>query len=488
MDCDQFKDMDATEELGERFRILVDQTLKLFILNGDVDDFIFPEALSSTQRKYIHEKAQKLGLRSKSYGKDPNRRLKISKRHNEYQMNFHLEFDESSTAAHNEVLERYYSKAKTGKTIKRDGALKSHQVKTYGTFFHGRPVHVQPPRSSDLLSFRKKLPTWEIRDKFLDILSKNQIVIISSETGSGKSTQIPQFIMDECCEQHRRCRIVCTQPRRLATVSVAQRVAEERGETLGGSVGYEIRLDTHIGNQSALIYCTNGIMIKSLMDNEKCLENFTHVIVDEIHERDKYTDFLLIYLKKNLQLFPNLRLILMSATMDIESFKAYFQDVSLSVMYIPGKLYPVQEYFLDDILPKINYKLPDIDVQEDAWRIGSFDPNEPVQDEVLEDAQMDVVVMDCVNFGTESSFSQLMQMILCEAAPVNHQTQVKRYTPLMAAAMHGNVEVVEQLLHLGEFFCNKNKTYGKKIFVSLTCDKLFSIKVAKSVFGYLFIF
>lgn len=448
--CELFKMLDVNEDLGERFRILVDQTLKVFISDNRSEDFIFPDALTNVQRKYVHEKAQNLGLRSKSYGKDPNRRLKISKRHNLYQRDFHLEFRKCDVAKCNQILDQYYSSR--GARHNNYGG-RARQATSYERILDGRPVYVNRRGPSTLLNFRQQLPTWSMKGEFLTALADNQIVIVSSETGSGKSTQIPQFILDECFEQKRQCRIVCTQPRRLATISVAQRVAEEWGEPLGNTVGYQIRLESMLSAKSSLIYCTNGIMLKSLMNNERCLENYTHVIVDEIHERDKYTDFLLIYLKKNLALYPNLRLILMSATMDIDSFTNYFQDSRVRVMYIPGKLYPVQEYFLDDILPKVDYKLPIKPSEEDSWlRIGRFDPDRPAEPEERgEDSEMNVALMDCVTFGTESAFAQLMQMILCEAAPVNHRTPLKRYTPLIAAAMHGNVEVVEQLLHLGKF-------------------------------------
>ncbi|KAF3614940.1 hypothetical protein FXO38_35396, partial [Capsicum annuum] len=146
-----------------------------------------------------------------------------------------------------------------------------------------------------------------------------QVVIVSGETGCGKTTQIPQFILESEIESVRGalCSIICTQPRRISVMAVSERVAAERGELLGETVGYKVRLEGVKGRDTQLLFCTTGILLRRLLVDRN-LKGITHVIVDEIHERGMNEDFLLIVLKDLLPRRPELRLILMSATLDAE--------------------------------------------------------------------------------------------------------------------------------------------------------------------------
>ncbi|KAJ7384544.1 3'-5' RNA helicase ythdc2 [Desmophyllum pertusum] len=151
-----------------------------------------------------------------------------------------------------------------------------------------------------------------------------QIILISGETGSGKTTQVPQFIMEDANTRSTPCRLVCTQPRRISALSVSERVATERGERLGQTVGYQIRLDNRISPKTLLTYCTTGVLLRTLMSGDNSLSFVTHVIVDEVHERDRFSDFLLIALRDLLTVNRRLKLILMSAALDINLFIDYF--------------------------------------------------------------------------------------------------------------------------------------------------------------------
>lgn len=141
---------------------------------------------------------------------------------------------------------------------------------------------VPPPYdNAECLQQRMNLPIYPYRIEILNKIANNQIVLIQSSTGSGKSTQIPQYIMEEATEFNKYCRIICAQPRRLSAVSVAERVAYERDEEIGKTVGYQIRLESKVSPNSNLIYCTNGVLLRCLMsgDPAEFFNKATHLVI-----------------------------------------------------------------------------------------------------------------------------------------------------------------------------------------------------------------
>ncbi|ESW14977.1 hypothetical protein PHAVU_007G033900 [Phaseolus vulgaris] len=225
-----------------------------------------------------------------------------------------------------------------------------------------------------MLEFRRSLPAYKKKEEILSVTSRNQVVIISGETGCGKTTQIPQFILESEIESVRgaACNIICTQPRRISAMSVSERVACERGEKLGESVGYKVRLEGMKGRDTHLLFCTTGILLRRLLADRK-LKGVTHVIVDEIHERGMNEDFLLIILKELLPRRPELKLILMSASLDAELFSSYFNGAP--TMFIPGFTYPVKTHFLENILEMTGYRLTPYNQiddygQEKMWKMN----------------------------------------------------------------------------------------------------------------------
>ncbi|KAL2546121.1 DEA(D/H)-box RNA helicase family protein [Forsythia ovata] len=214
----------------------------------------------------------------------------------------------------------------------------------------------QSPEGRKMMEFRSSLPAYKEKDAILSAILQNQVVIISGETGCGKTTQIPQFILESEINSIRgaMCNIICTQPRRISAMSVSERIAAERGEKLGDTVGYKVRLEGMKGRDTHLLFCTTGILLRRLLADRN-LKGVTHVIVDEIHERGMNEDFLLIVLKDLLPRRPELRLILMSATLDAELFSSYFGGAPM--VHIPGFTYPVQTHFLENILERTGYQL-----------------------------------------------------------------------------------------------------------------------------------
>ncbi|XP_033752111.1 ATP-dependent RNA helicase DHX29-like isoform X2 [Pecten maximus] len=213
-----------------------------------------------------------------------------------------------------------------------------------------------------LLQTRQELPVYKHRTAILDIITGQSVVVIAGETGSGKSTQIPQFILEHFVSQGQgqKCNIVCTEPRRISATSLSHRVSQEMGEgTLGSHdslVGYQIRFESKCSPNSHLVYCTTGVLLRRLQ-TDPTIQDVTHIVVDEVHERSVQSDFLLIILRRLLLVRTDLKIILMSATLDSEKFSAYFHHCS--VINIPGRTFPVEVYHVEDVIERTLYVLDD---------------------------------------------------------------------------------------------------------------------------------
>eukprot|EP01083_Nonionella_stella_P288253 980946_1 len=187
------------------------------------------------------------------------------------------------------------------------------------------------------------LPVFKYKEEILTTIKNNLITLIIGETGSGKTTQIPQYLLewDFITASNK---IVCTQPRTVAATSVALRVSEEQKCELGTIVGYHIRLDRKITeNITKLEYMTEGVLLRKAMTNNKLI-GYGIVIIDEAHERTVNADLLMGYLKYN-----KIKLVIMSATLDIARFKKYFTiDNNLPpIISIPGSLHCIKHYWLN---------------------------------------------------------------------------------------------------------------------------------------------
>lgn len=213
-------------------------------------------------------------------------------------------------------------------------------------------------RFRSMLEERRKLPAWQEKENILELLGQCQVLVVSGMTGCGKTTQIPQFILDSSLDgpAEQVVNIICTQPRRISAISVAQRVAQERAESLGHSVGYQIRLESVRSSSTRLLYCTTGVLLRRL-EGEADLKGVTHVIVDEVHERTEESDFLLLVLKDLIMQRPDLKVILMSATLNANLFSEYYYNCP--TVHIPGRTFPVDQYFLEDAIAKTHYVIED---------------------------------------------------------------------------------------------------------------------------------
>lgn len=221
------------------------------------------------------------------------------------------------------------------------------------------------------LSQRQKLPAWRKRDQLVDIISSNKVTLVTGETGSGKSTQIVQYILDHMCALNNfQGSIICTQPRRISTIGLAERISDERVTKVGTETGYIIRGENKTLKLTRLLFVTTGVLLRMLQSylssgnatDAGIFENLEYIFIDEVHERSVDSDFLLIILKKIIGKLPKLKIVLMSATINTDVFMNYF-DTPVNHLHIEGRTFPIEDYYLDTILQDIDFTIQTYDDQ-----------------------------------------------------------------------------------------------------------------------------
>ncbi|KAJ5668882.1 hypothetical protein N7462_009952 [Penicillium macrosclerotiorum] len=231
------------------------------------------------------------------------------------------------------------------------------------------------PSFHRMMQGRMNLPIWNFKDEILNTLDTHRALIICSETGSGKSTQIPSYILEHEMLHGRPCKVYVTEPRRISAISLARRVSEELGEskndvgTTRSLVGFAVRLESKVSSSTRLVYATTGVVVR-MLERPDDFQDITHVVLDEVHERTIDSDFLLIVLRRLMQKRPDLKLILMSATLEAQRFSNYLGGVP--VLNIPGRTFPVEMKYLEDAVEMTNYRLS----EDESYTSLDDDPDE----------------------------------------------------------------------------------------------------------------
>jgi HrpA-like RNA helicase len=297
----------------------------------DTEAITFPPTLSNVQRAFIHKEAINFGLVSKSRGKGEARQLTVSK----------PSVKTSSTGAVDDELPWLAPPGAVVREVtahcarfavtdeEKAGVLLGESFSTPWAgngagngAGHGKkrgggqaqPWRPDPkrhhaaqakrashPRSGQVAAARRQLPSAAYRERVQALVKGHQVVLISGETGCGKTTQVPQFLLDDP-EVGPYCSIVCTQPRRISAISVAERIAQERCEQLGQTVGFAVRSESSLSAATQLSFVTPGLLLRRL-SSDPSLERYTHVIIDEVHEQDKYSEFLLMCVRSFVRSF-----------------------------------------------------------------------------------------------------------------------------------------------------------------------------------------
>lgn len=198
------------------------------------------------------------------------------------------------------------------------------------------------PRDVPPITYPEALPVAQLRGEIARAIAAHQVVVVAGETGSGKTTQLPKICLE--LGRGRVRRIGHTQPRRLAARNVAQRIAEELGTPPGALVGYQVRFQDTIGDSTAVKLMTDGILLAELQ-RDRQLSQYDTLIIDEAHERSLNIDFILGYLRQLLPKRPDLKLVITSATIDVERFAEHFQGAP--IIQVPGRSFPVETHYIE---------------------------------------------------------------------------------------------------------------------------------------------
>ena len=428
----------------EGTRIHIDVQLERF-KSSDESEIVFPPDMSNHDRAVVHACCKKLGLKSKSHGKGEARRVHVTKP-KEYKPHDHEDLHDLKLHPGSlEALSGHFRRfPQTSRELEMaaagsledawdevdgvDQADATPGEKRKGKRARGPPPLLMRPFASvspdeaarraealraraasdaDLAQIQRQrdaLPVRAFRDALLEATRTHQVVLVAGATGCGKTTQVPQYLIDDAWSHGRGAAIMCTQPRRISAITVSERVAAERGEAIGaGAVGYQIRLESKASAECALLFCTNGVLLRRLTSQgaDAMLSALSHIVVDEIHERDLFADFLAVVLRSALERHPHLRLVLMSATVREDLFSGYFNNCP--VIKVPGRTHPVADYHLEDILLAVGYGGGPAGVS--TRRAATADPDSP------EGRSVQAATMRAFLEGTDESFEDLLSAI-----------------------------------------------------------------------------
>lgn len=276
-------------------------------------------------------------------------------------------------------------------------------------------------KTTQIQSERQKLPIWVYRDHLIDTISNNPITILVGETGSGKTTQLPQYL-DEAGFTSEGL-IAVTQPRRVAAMSVSARVADETETKLGHHVGYSVRFEENTSELTKIKFLTDGMLLREIMKDPELLK-YKVVVIDEAHERTIHTDILFALLKDLVKSRPSFRLVIASATLEAEKFSSYFENAP--VITVPGRRYPVDIFYTKapeaDYIEAAVITILQIHITQEKGDILAFLPG---QEDI--DMARDMLIKRAQVLGKKHA--QLIILPLYSNLPSDEQMKVFERTP-----------------------------------------------------------
>ncbi|CAN4084548.1 unnamed protein product [Withania somnifera] len=463
--------------VAESTRIRVAQVLEQFRASTD-EVYTFESNLSNRDRAAVHMLCRKMGMKSKSSGRGDQRRISVFKTKQNMDtlkgkdVLTCFKFSEEAKYVLQDLFTQYppddgeTSEQVVGKHSKKVDKLRG---KKDDMFCRPAMIKSEIARRVEALSSRientpnlrqiavqrSKLPIASFKDVITSTVDANQVVLISGETGCGKTTQVPQFILDHMWGKGETCKIICTQPRRISATAVSERISAERGESVGDTVGYKIRLESRGGRHSSIMFCTNGVLLRVLVTKGSAsvtkeaptkmgkddISDITHIIVDEIHERDRYSDFMLAILRELLPSYPNLRLVLMSATLDAERFSKYFGGCP--VIRVPGFTYPVKTFYLEDVLSIVK--------STENNHLDATSTSVMSEESILTE-EYKIALDEAINLAfSDDDLDPLLDLISSDGGPkvFNYQHSLSGVTPLMVFSAKGCVGDICMLLSFG---------------------------------------
>ncbi len=224
-----------------------------------------------------------------------------------------------------------------------------------------RTIHNTHPRTK-----LSSLPIYAHQSKIVQAIRSHRVTIIEGETGSGKSTAVPQFVLDDCIArgESSSVNIYVTQPRRIAAITLANQVSNIRNESLGKTVGYRIGQVSQASRDTKITFVTTGYLLEHIRNNPEVLTKTSHLILDEVHERSLDADLFILIVKLLLPKNPLLKIVIMSATLDIGVFKDYFVIPNESIaeecaeLFVGAKMFPVKDVYLEELLTQMKTDAP----------------------------------------------------------------------------------------------------------------------------------
>jgi pre-mRNA-splicing factor ATP-dependent RNA helicase DHX16 len=324
------------------------------------------------------------------------------------------------------------------------------------------PLEMRPATAHEkILAGRKKLPVYVYREEFLAAVKDHQVLILVGETGSGKTTQIPQYLHEIGYSELGK--IGCTQPRRVAALSVAARVAQEMNVKVGHEVGYSIRFEHCTSQKTIIQYMTDGMLLREIL-TQPDLADYSCMVIDEAHERTLHTDILFGLLHDIIRFRKDLKLIISSATLDAEKFSKFFDDAS--IFMIPGRMFPVDIYYT---------KAPEADYVDAAIvTVLQIHVTQPLNGDVLVfltgqeeiETAAEILTQRARNLG-----SRIPELLICPIyanLPSDQQSKIFEKTPKRARKVVLATNIAETSLTI-DGICyvidtgfNKQKTFSAR--------------------------